>query len=64
MKEIVDFVKGSYDEFANHVTWPKWDTLQSATIAVAVFTLILSLFLYGVDTLFSDIINGLYRLLK
>lgn len=64
MKGIVDFFKGSYIEFAHHVTWPKWNELQSSTIVIAVCTLILAVFLFGVDTLFSDAINGFYKLMK
>lgn len=61
---MIDFVKGAYHEFTNNVTWAKWNVLQSATVVVSVATLILALFLYGVDTVFSEAINGLYTLLK
>ena len=61
---MIDFVKGAYFEFTQQVTWPKWNVLQSSTVVVAVATLILALFLYGVDTLFSEAINGLYKILK
>lgn len=64
MNSIVDFVKGSYDEFANHVTWPKWDVVQSATVVVATATLILAVLLFLVDTGFSDLIGLIYRILK
>lgn len=64
MKGIIDFIKGAYIEFSKHVTWPKWEELQSATIVIGVFTVVLAAFLFGVDTLFSDAINGLYRLLR
>ena len=61
---MIDFVKGAFYEFTQHVTWPKWSVLQSSTVVVAVATLILALFLYGVDNLFSEAINGLYKMLK
>lgn len=64
MKGIIDFFKGSYSEFAHHVTWPKWSELQSATIIIAICTLILAIFLFGVDTVFGDAVNGLYKLLN
>ncbi len=64
MKKFIEFVKGSFKEFRDHVTWPKWSMLQSSTVVVAVTTLILAIFLYGVDTLFSKAINGLYEILK
>lgn len=61
---MIDFIKGAYVEFTEHVTWPKWNVLQSSTVVVAVATLMLAIFLYGVDSLFSEAINGLYTLLK
>lgn len=64
MKGIVSFLKGSYAEFAHHVTWPKWNELQSSTIVIAVCTLFLAIFLFGVDTFFGDAINRLYQVLK
>ena len=43
---LVDFIKGSYTE------------LQSSTIVVAVTTVILALFTFGVDSLFSVTIKN------
>ncbi len=59
---LVDFIKGSYTEFKEKVEWPKWADLQSATIVVAVSTLILAIFTFGVDSLFSVSIKNLYSL--
>ena len=53
MSSLVDFLKGSYTEFKDKVEWPKWPDLQSSTIVVAVTTVILALFTFGVDSLFS-----------
>ncbi|MGC4129350.1 MAG: preprotein translocase subunit SecE [Bergeyella sp.] len=55
---LVDFLKGSYDEFKNKVEWPKWSDLQQSTVVVAVSTVILALFTFGVDSLFSKAINN------
>jgi len=60
---LISFIKGSYIEFRDHVEWPKWSELQSQTTAVAVGTVLLALFTFGVDTLFSTIINNIYTLL-
>ncbi|MDO5509806.1 MAG: preprotein translocase subunit SecE [Weeksellaceae bacterium] len=64
MNGVVNFVRGAYYEFTNHVTWPKWSVAQSSTVAVAVATLILAIFLYFVDMGFSELINMIYRVLK
>ena len=55
---LVDFLKGSYTEFKDKVEWPKWPDLQSSTIVVAVTTVILALFTFGVDSLFSVTIKN------
>ncbi|MGI9526604.1 MAG: preprotein translocase subunit SecE [Weeksellaceae bacterium] len=61
---MIDFVKGAYYEFTEHVTWPKWSVVQSSTVVVGVATVILALFLYAVDTTFSELVNMIYTLLK
>ena len=50
---LADFIKGSYTEFKDKVEWPKWPDLQSSTIVVTIATVILALFVFGVDSLFS-----------
>ncbi|UFK97033.1 preprotein translocase subunit SecE [Kaistella faecalis] len=50
---LVDFLKGSYTEFKDKVEWPKWPDLQSSTIVVTIATVILALFTFGIDSLFS-----------
>ena len=56
---LVDFLKGSYTEFKDKVEWPKWPDLQSSTIVVTISTVILALFIFGVDSLFSKSIANL-----
>jgi len=55
---LVDFLKGSYTEFKDKVEWPKWSELQSSTVVVSVTTVILALFTFGVDSLFSITIKN------
>ena len=58
MSSLISFLKGSYTEFKDKVEWPKWPDLQSSTIVVAVTTVILALFTFGVDSLFSVTIKN------
>ena len=60
---LVDFLKGSYTEFKDKVEWPKWPDLQSSTIVVTISTVILALFTFGVDFLFSKFIANLITIL-
>ena len=59
---LVDFLKGSYTEFKDKVEWPKWPDLQSSTIVVTIATVILALFTFGVDSLFSKSIANFISL--
>ncbi|MBU4538337.1 MAG: preprotein translocase subunit SecE [Weeksellaceae bacterium] len=56
---LVDFLKGSYTEFKDRVEWPKLPDLQSSTIVVTISTILLALFTFGVDSLFSKSIANL-----
>ncbi|AZA62325.1 MULTISPECIES: preprotein translocase subunit SecE [Chryseobacterium] len=63
MSSFVNFLKGSYNEFRHKVEWPKWSDLQSSTIVVTVATVILALFTFGVDELFSKSISNILGIL-
>lgn len=58
MNSLINFIKDSYSEFRYKVEWPKWPDLQSSTVVVAVATIILALFTFGVDSLFSTAIKN------
>lgn len=62
MNSLINFIKDSYSEFRYKVEWPKWADLQSSTIVVAVGTVILALFTFGVDSLFSTAIKKVLAL--
>lgn len=59
MNSLINFIKDSYSEFRYKVEWPKWPELQSSTVVVAVATIILALFTFGVDSLFSTAIKNI-----
>lgn len=60
MAGIVNYVKESFNELKNHVTWPTWSEAQSLTVLVAVFSIIFSLAIWGVDTVFSRVIKAYF----
>lgn len=61
---VSNFLKGSYHEFKDKVEWPKWPELQSSTIVITVATIILAIFVFGVDELFSKAIKNIIDLLS
>jgi preprotein translocase subunit SecE len=63
--KISEFIKDSYYEFKDHVTWPSWSSLQQDTIIVAISTVILAVFLYAVDSLFGNVvIKSIFEILR
>ena len=64
MAGIVNYVSESYNELRNHVTWTPWPEAQRLTIVVAVFSIIFSLAIWGVDTVFSSIIEQYFEWIK
>ncbi len=56
---ILRYIKESYEELRSNVTWPSWAEGQNLMVVVAVFSIVFSLVIWGVDTGFQKII-GLY----
>ncbi|MDT0648057.1 preprotein translocase subunit SecE [Zunongwangia sp. F260] len=64
MAGIVNYISESYNELKNHVTWTSWPEAQRLTIVVAVFSIIFSLAVWGVDSLFSSAIEQYFEWIK
>ena len=54
------YIKESYDELMNKVSWPSWSELQSSSIVVAIATVIIALIIYAMDSVFSNVMNLFY----
>ncbi|OBX22954.1 MULTISPECIES: preprotein translocase subunit SecE [Bizionia] len=61
MAGIANYIKESFGELKNNVTWPTWAEGQKLTILVAVFSIIFSLAIWGVDTVFSKAIGFYFQ---
>ena len=61
---MINYLRESYNELTNHVTWPSWAEAQKLTVVVAVFSIILALAVWGVDTVFSKAIKAYFELIK
>lgn len=64
MAGIVNYVKESFGELKNNVTWTPWAEAQSLTVLVAVFSIIFSLAIWGVDTVFSKVVSYYFELIN
>ena len=63
MSGIVNYIKESFGELKNNVTWTPWSEAQSLTILVAVFSIIFSLAIWGIDTVFGKVISTYFNLI-
>ena len=63
MSSLLEFIKGSSDEFKTKVEWSKWSDLQSSTLVVSVATVLLALFTFGVDSVFRRAISNVLGML-
>ena len=61
MAGVVNYIKESFGELTNNVSWPTWTEAQSLTVLVAVFSIIFSLAIWGVDTVFSKVIGFYFQ---
>ena len=64
MAGIVGYIKDSFEELKNNVSWPTWAEGYSLTVLVAVFSIVFSLAIWGVDTLFSRIVELYFNWIK
>ena len=64
MAGIIKYIKESFDELKSHVSWTPLAEAQSLTVLVAVFSIIFSLAIWGVDTVFSRVIKEYFNLIN
>ena len=56
------YIKESYEELVNKVSWPTWLELQNSSVVVAVATLVIALIIYLMDQVFSNMMKIFYNL--
>lgn len=64
MAGFINYITESFGELKNHVTWTPWAEAQRLTIIVAVFSIIFALVIWGVDTVFSGVIEAYFDWIK
>lgn len=61
MEQLKMYVKESYNELVNKVTWPTGEKLMSFTITVLVSSLILALLIFVMDAGFQSVMKLIYN---
>ena len=57
------YIKDSYKELVEKVTWPSFSSLQSSTLLVMIASLIFALVVLVMDMSFEGIMNSIYKFL-
>ena len=57
------YIKDSYKELVEKVTWPSFAQLQSSTIVVMVASLIFAMIVLVMDVSFETVMQGIYKVL-
>ena len=55
MGSIINYIKESFSELRDHVTWTPLAELQSKTLVVLVFSVIFALIIWLADTVLGEI---------
>ena len=57
------YIKNSYKELVEKVSWPSFSSLQSSTIVVMVASVIFALIVLAMDISFESIMEVIYKFL-
>ncbi len=63
MSKVSVYVKESYKELTQKVSWPSWNQLQSSAIVVMVASVILAAIIFLMDFVFRHLMTTIYNLL-
>ncbi|MBK6446863.1 MAG: preprotein translocase subunit SecE [Bacteroidetes bacterium] len=63
MSKISAYIKESYTELVDKVSWPSWEELQSSVIVVMVATAIIGLLIFVMDFGFQAVMNLFYKMI-
>jgi preprotein translocase subunit SecE len=64
MKNLISYLKSSYDELMNNVTWPTWSELQSSAALVIVASILFAIVVMGMDQTFQFVLGQVYKAIE
>ena len=62
MSKVSNYVRDSYKELTEKVTWPNWEQLQQSTMIVLVATLLITALVWVMDLISAGSLNFIYKL--
>ncbi len=63
MSKVTSYIKESYVELVEKVSWPSREDLQSSVIVVMVATLIIGFVIFAMDFVFQGVMNLFYSMI-
>ena len=64
MNKLTAYIKDSYQELVQKVTWPTWDQLQQSTMIVLGATLVITAMVWVMDLVANNSLKFIYSLFK
>jgi preprotein translocase subunit SecE len=64
MNKLQAYIRDSYTEMTEKVTWPTWAQLQQSTMIVLVATLVITALVWVMDLASSTVLKFIYSLFK
>ena len=58
---FIQYVKDSFEELNNHMTWVSKEEAQKTTVTVAVFTILFALAIAGIDYVFQTGLDTFFK---
>ena len=59
---LVQYIKDSFEELNNHMTWISREEAQKSTVVVAVFTILFALAVFAIDKVFHTGLDKFFNL--
>ncbi|MFA6087401.1 preprotein translocase subunit SecE [Mucilaginibacter sp.] len=60
MASVTEYIKESYIELTQKVTWPTWRELQNSAVLVLVAAIIIAFVIFGMDQIIGFVLNKFY----
>jgi len=62
MNKLISYIKESYEELLNKVSWPTWPELQNSTWLVVIGSIIFALTIFLMDKVSNLILSAYYNI--
>lgn len=62
MANVLEFIKDSYTEMTQKVTWPTWGQLQNSAVVVLIASIIIALLIFAMDKASSNVLELFYNI--